>query len=44
MMVTKPRLFQTVSAVVLDELVAVDHFYRRLDRILDFRLACPVLE
>ena len=35
MMGTKARLFQSVSAVSLDELVPVDHFYRRLDRVLD---------
>ena len=35
MMGTKARLFQSVSAISLDELVPADHFYRHVDRVLD---------
>jgi len=32
---TKARLFRSVPAVSLDELVPADHFYRHVDRVLD---------
>lgn len=35
MMGTKARLFTPVTALLLDELVLADHFYRHLDRVLD---------
>ncbi len=35
MMGAKARLFRSVSAISLDELVPADHFYRHVDRVLD---------
>jgi transposase len=35
MMGTKARVFTPISALSLDELVPADHFYCRLDRVLD---------
>jgi hypothetical protein len=32
---TKARVFAPMSAISLDKLVPADHFYRRLDRVLD---------
>jgi transposase len=35
MMGTKARLFPPITAVSLDELVPANHFYRRLDHVVD---------
>src|SRR6266700_6122001 len=35
MMGTKTRIFTPITAVSLDELVPANHFYRRLDRVVD---------
>jgi transposase len=35
MMGTRARLFTPIAALSLDELVPADHFYRKLDRVLD---------
>lgn len=44
MMGQKARLFTPVCALSLDELVPADHFYRRLDRVLELSFVCDLVQ
>jgi transposase len=44
MMGTKARVFTPITALSLDEPVPADHFYRHLDRVLDFSFVLDLVQ